>query len=66
MHQVRSSQSGSALSELYVDGKLVGKSTAPNTYGRPATRVRFGIVAIAAGAQTKPLGLWFDDAHASW
>jgi hypothetical protein len=62
VHQIRSSQSGSALSELYVDGKLVGKSTAPNTYGRPATRVRFGIVAIAAGTQTKPLQLNFDDA----
>jgi hypothetical protein len=62
VHQVRSSQSGSALSELYVDGKLVGRSTAPNTYGRPATRVRFGLVAIAAGTQTKPLELNFDDA----
>jgi hypothetical protein len=62
VHQMRSSQSGSALSELYVDGSLVGKSTAPNTYGRPATRVRFGLVAIAAGAQTKPLQLNFDAA----
>jgi hypothetical protein len=62
VHQVRSSQSGSALSELYVDGKLIGKSTAPNTYGRPATRVRFGLVAIAAGVQTKPLQLNFDEA----
>jgi hypothetical protein len=62
VHQIRSSQSGSALSELYVDGTLVGRSTAPNTYGRPATRVRFGLVAIAAGTQTKPLELNFDDA----
>jgi hypothetical protein len=62
VHQIRSSQGGSALSELYVDGKLIGKSTAPNTYGRPATRVRFGLVAIAAGVQTKPLQLNFDDA----
>jgi hypothetical protein len=62
VHQIRSSQSGAALSELYVDGKLLGASTAPNTYGRPATRVRFGIVAIAAGAQMKPLELNFDDA----
>jgi hypothetical protein len=61
VHQIRSSQSGSALSELYLDGNLVGRSTAANTYGRPATRVRFGIVAIAAGTQTKPLELNFDD-----
>jgi hypothetical protein len=62
VHQIRSSQSGSALSELYLDGNLVGRSAAPNTYGRPATRVRFGLVAIAAGTQTKSLELNFDDA----
>jgi hypothetical protein len=65
VHERLSSGSG-ALSELYVDGKLVGKSTAPNTYGRPIERIRYGIVAIAEGAQTKPLELWFDEAHASW
>ena len=62
VHQRRSATSGSALSELYVDGKLVGKSTAANTYGRAATRVRYGVVAIAAGSQKKPLELNFDDA----
>ena len=64
VHQRRSATGGSALSELYVDGKLVGKSTAANTYGRAATRVRYGIVAIAAGSQKKPLELSFDDAYA--
>ncbi|HEX7244247.1 MAG TPA: heparin lyase I family protein [Solirubrobacterales bacterium] len=64
VHQRRSATSGSALSELYLDGKLVGKSTAANTYGRAATRVRYGIVAIAAGSQKKPLELSFDDAFA--
>jgi len=64
VHQRRSATSGSALSELYLDGKLVGESTAANTYGRAATRVRYGIVAIAAGAQKKPLELSFDDAFA--
>jgi len=64
VHQHRSAISGSALSELYLDGKLVGKSTAANTYGRAATRVRYGIVAIAAGSQKKPLELNFDDAWA--
>ena len=64
VHQVRSSQGGSALSELYVDGKLAGRSTAPNTYGRAIERIRYGIVAIAEGDQRKPLELWFDDATA--
>ncbi len=62
VHQRRSATSGSALSELYVDGKLVGKSTAANTYGRPATRIRYGIVAIASGSQIKPLELNVDSA----
>jgi hypothetical protein len=62
VHQRRSATSGSALSELYVDGKLVGKSTAANTYGRAATRVRYGVVAIASGSQYKPLELNFDNA----
>lgn len=61
VHQ-RLSSGGGALSELYVDGELVGSSTAPNTYGRQIERVRFGIVAIASGAQQRPLGLWFDRA----
>jgi len=64
VHQRRSASSGSALSELYLDGKLIGGSTAANTYGRAATRVRYGIVAIAAGSQKKPLELSFDDASA--
>jgi len=62
VHQRRSATAGGALSELYVDGKLVGKSTAPNTYGRAATRVRYGVVAIASGSQQKPLELYFDNA----
>jgi hypothetical protein len=64
VHQRRSATSGSALSEVYVDGKLIGSSTAANTYGRAATRVRYGIVAIAAGSQKKPLELSFDSASA--
>jgi hypothetical protein len=63
VHQRLSAGSG-ALSELYVDGNLVGRSTRPNTYGRPIERIRYGIVAIAEGAQKKPLELWFDDATA--
>ncbi len=54
----------SALSELYLDGELVGRSDKPNTYGRPIERIRYGIVAIAEDAQQKPLDLWFDRATA--
>jgi hypothetical protein len=61
VHQVRSDVAGTALSEVFLDGNLIGSSTAPNTYGRPATRVRFGIVAIAEGVQKKPLSLYFDN-----
>lgn len=53
-----------ALSELYLDGDLVGQSTKPNTYGRGIERIRYGIVAIAEDDQHKPLGLWFDRASA--
>jgi hypothetical protein len=63
VHERLSAGSG-ALSELYVDGKLIGRSTRPNTYGRPIERIRYGIVAIAEGAQKKPLELWFDNATA--
>jgi hypothetical protein len=62
VHQHRSATAGSALSEVYLDGKLIGRSTAANTYGRAATRIRYGIVAIAAGSQVKPLELYFDSA----
>jgi hypothetical protein len=61
VHQ-RLAGGGDALSELYVDGALVGSSTAPNTYGRGIDAIRFGVVAIAAGEQQDPLGLWFDRA----
>ena len=63
VHQHLSSGSG-ALSELYVDGELAGRSTRPNTYGRGIERIRYGIVAIAEDAQRKPLDLWFDRATA--
>lgn len=51
-----------ALSEVFLDGTLVGRSTLPNTYGRPIDRVRTGLVGIAAGRQLNPLTLWFDRA----
>jgi hypothetical protein len=64
VHQ-RLSDGAGALSELYLDGALVGSSTKPNTYGRSIERVRYGIVAIASDSQQKPLELWFDRATAA-
>jgi hypothetical protein len=61
VHQ-RLSDGGGAISEIYVDGQMVGASSEPNTYGRGVDRIRYGIVAIAAGSQAKPLEMWFDKA----
>jgi hypothetical protein len=58
------SDGAGALSEVFVDGKSIGRSTRPNTYGRAIQRIRYGIVAIAEDAQRKPLDLWFDRATA--
>jgi Polysaccharide lyase len=64
VHQVFSESDGSALTQLYMNGKLVGSSTAANkTASYPIQRIRFGLVAIASGAQTNPLDLWFDRAY---
>jgi hypothetical protein len=52
-----------ALNELYLDDTLIGRSTLPNTYGRPLERLRVGLVAIASGRQTNPLTLDFDHAR---
>lgn len=51
-----------ALSEVWMDGGLVGSSALPNSYGRAVERVRVGIVAIASGRQLEPLTMWFDRA----
>lgn len=54
-----------ARSEVYLDGSKVAESDATNlTPGREVSRVRYGVVAIAAGAQRNPIELWFDDALA--
>jgi len=63
VHQ-RLSSGDHAYSELYVNGRSVGNSTKPNTYGRAIERIRYGIVAIAEDDQRKPLDLWFDRATA--
>jgi hypothetical protein len=59
VHQHFSTGAG-ALSDVYIDGTLVAHSTAPNNYGRGADRLRWGIVSIDAGRQTKSLSLAFD------
>ncbi|MBS1868213.1 MAG: hypothetical protein JSS99_00965 [Actinobacteria bacterium] len=65
VHQRLSGSAGAALSELYLDGTLVGRSTAANTYGRTIERLRTGLVADGGAKQTKPLTLWFDRARIS-
>jgi hypothetical protein len=50
---------GRAASEVYIDGRRIGRSLAPNTYDRPLQRVRFGLVAIDARRQERPLQLDF-------
>lgn len=65
LHQKFSTVSGQALSEVYIDGQKVSSSTQANTYGRPADRLRFGIVCISEGKQMKPLTLYYDRASIS-
>ena len=54
-----------ALTEVYLDGNLIGQSTAPNSYGRTIERVRYGIVSEAGAQQVNPLTLFFDRATIS-
>jgi hypothetical protein len=54
-----------ALSEVYLDGALVGSSTAANTNGRTIERIRYGLVAQGGSSQTNPLTLYFDRARVS-
>ena len=59
MHQRFSPENADDLSELYVNDKLVGRTRAPNWYERPATALRFGLVAVSGG-RARPVRLWFD------
>lgn len=63
VHQYLASNQ-TALNEVFIDGRRVAISSAANSFGRSIGRVRYGIVAIAAGVQTRPLRLWFDRAWA--
>jgi hypothetical protein len=63
VHQRLSNTRG--LSEVYMDGRLIGRSRAPNTYGRPIDRVRYGLVAVASDNQPSAVTLFFDRASVS-
>jgi hypothetical protein len=53
-----------AVNEVYLDGvKVASGSVANLDPGRGVDRIRYGVVAIAAGAQNNPLSLQFDEAH---
>jgi len=56
---------GEARNELWLDGERVSASQTANWFGRPVTKLRFGIVAVRAGYQVRPLRLWFDRAAVS-
>jgi hypothetical protein len=62
VHQRFSTNNASDLTEVYMDEVLQGSSTQKNWYGRPITRIRYGIVAVNDPAQTNRLDLWFDAA----
>jgi hypothetical protein len=54
------------VNDVYLDGQRVSSSADGNLEpGRGVDRIRYGIVAIASGAQTRPLDLRFDDATVS-
>jgi hypothetical protein len=54
------------VNDVYLDGQLISSSTDGNLEpGRGVDRIRYGIVAIASGAQTRPLDLRFDKATVS-
>ena len=69
VHQVLSpySSSTAVLNEVYLDGQLMLRSGVANvrTDTRPITRMRYGIVSMAPGAQTNPLYFLFDRARIS-
>lgn len=54
-----------ARNEVFIDGRRIAASRAPNSFGRPIDRVRYGIVAIHAGRQTRNVTVEFDRAAVS-
>ena len=52
-------------SKIYLDGVLVAQGSGDTATPYPITRMRYGIVAVDGGRQTKPLTLYFDQASLS-
>jgi hypothetical protein len=65
VHQRFSDNNTSDLTQVYLDGTLKGSSTLKNWYGRPISRIRYGIVAVNDPAQTNRLDMWYDAAAIS-
>ena len=64
VHQRLSANAG--LNEVFLDGERIASSHKPNIApGRGVSRMRYGIVAVGAGAQTRPLSLRYDQATIS-
>jgi hypothetical protein len=53
------------FSRVELNGREIITTHQQNSYGRPINRVRFGLVAISAGEQERPLELFFDEADVS-
>ncbi len=64
VHQRFAGADGAALSELYVDGALRGRSTAANSEGRVINHLRYGAVNVA-GSCSRPGTIYFDRASIS-
>jgi hypothetical protein len=62
VRQKLSSRDGSALNEVRVDDRLIGRSTSKNYYGEPVSALRFGIVAVSDDAQSRALTIHYDRA----
>jgi hypothetical protein len=63
VRQVLSDREGEAVSEVWLDGRHLGRTTAANAFGRPITALRVGIVATGAGSQRDGLHLHADRIH---
>jgi hypothetical protein len=63
VRQELSDRDGRAVSEVWLDGRRLGRTTAANAFGRPITSLRVGIVATGEGSQRVPLHLHVDRIH---
>lgn len=60
IHQLLSGTSN-GVTEMWLDGALVGSAYRQSTNGRVVNDMRWGIVSIDGGKQTLPLTMWIDD-----